>query len=81
MSKSQSTTKRLLHELQSYEQDPSDALLSLGPVHDDELLHWTAVLKGVEGTAYEGAHLLSSRQPTSHPCLQHLMLQQAVAGT
>jgi len=53
-SKAQSPIKRLLHELQSYEQDPSDALLHLRPVSDDELLHWTAVLKGVDGTAYEG---------------------------
>lgn len=53
-SKGQSTTKRLIHELQSYGQEPSDALLELGPVRDDELLHWMAVMKGVEGTAYEG---------------------------
>lgn len=52
--KAQTTTKRLLHELRSYEQDPSEALLHLGPVDDDELLHWTAVMKGVTGTAYEG---------------------------
>lgn len=52
--KGQTTTKRLLHELQSYEQEPSEALLELGPVNDDELLHWIAVLKGVEGTAYQG---------------------------
>ncbi|KAK4983566.1 hypothetical protein LTR66_006334 [Elasticomyces elasticus] len=53
-SKVQNTVKRLLHELQSYEHDPSEALLHLGPVHDEELLHWTAVMKGVKGTAYEG---------------------------
>lgn len=52
--KAQTTTKRLLHELQTYEQEPSDALYQLGPVNDDELLHWNAVLKGVSGTAYEG---------------------------
>ncbi|TKA74753.1 hypothetical protein B0A49_02256 [Cryomyces minteri] len=49
-----SPTKRLLQELQAYEQEPNDALLQLGPVSDDELMHWTAVMKGVEGTAYEG---------------------------
>ncbi|GAB7350420.1 hypothetical protein MBLNU459_g1032t1 [Dothideomycetes sp. NU459] len=52
--KAQTTTKRLLHELQSHEQDPSHALLHLGPVDDDELMHWTAVMKGVAGTAYQG---------------------------
>ena len=54
-SKAQTVTKRLLHELQSYEQEPSDALEHLGPVNDDKLLHWTAVLKGVEDTAYAGS--------------------------
>lgn len=52
--KAQSVTKRLIHELQSYEQEPSPALEHLGPVSDDELLRWTAVLKGVEDTAYSG---------------------------
>jgi len=52
--KAQTVTKRLLHELQSYEQEPSPALQHLGPVSDDELLHWTAVLKGVDDTAYSG---------------------------
>lgn len=52
--KAQTTTKRLLHELRSYEQEPSEALLHLGPVNDDELMHWSAVMKGVSGTAYEG---------------------------
>lgn len=49
-----STTKRLIQELQNYHHDPNPALLHLGPVSDDELMKWTAVLKGVEGTGYEG---------------------------
>lgn len=53
-SRVQSPTKRLLTELQSYQSDPNDALLELGPVDDDELMHWRAVMKGVPGTAYEG---------------------------
>lgn len=60
-SKGQTTTKRLLHELQSYKQEPSDALLELGPVNDDELLHWAAIMKGVEGTAYEGDQSLEHK--------------------
>ena len=59
-SKGQSTTKRLLQELKSIDQDSNDALLELGPIHDDELMHWSAVLKGVDGTAYEGR---STRTP------------------
>jgi len=50
---SKQVTKRLLHELRSYEKDPSDALLHLGPINDEELTHWTAILKGVTGTAYQ----------------------------
>ncbi|KAF2104432.1 ubiquitin-conjugating enzyme [Rhizodiscina lignyota] len=53
-SRSQTPTQRLLKELQQYQQEPNDALLSLGPVSDDELMHWSAVMKGVQGTAYEG---------------------------
>lgn len=49
----QTPTKRLLVELQSYQTDPNDALQRLGPVNDDELTHWQAVMRGVPGTAYE----------------------------
>lgn len=49
-----STTKRLIQELQDYHNDPNPALLHVGPVTDDELMKWQAVLKGVEGTGYEG---------------------------
>ena len=50
----QSTSKRLIQELKDYQQDPNEALLELGPISDDELMQWRAVLKGVEGTAYDG---------------------------
>jgi hypothetical protein len=53
-SRAQSPTKRLLTELQTYQSEPNDALVELGPVSDSELTHWTAVMKGVPGTAYEG---------------------------
>lgn len=52
--KMQTATRRLLNELQNYERDPSEALLHLAPSNDEDLTHWTAVLKGVQGTAYEG---------------------------
>jgi hypothetical protein len=50
----QSPAKRLLTELQNYQSDPNEALDRLGPVNDDELTHWNAVMRGVPGTAYEG---------------------------
>ena len=53
-SRNASPVKRLLTELQTYQAEPNDALLELGPVDDDELMHWRAVMKGVPGTAYEG---------------------------
>jgi len=67
-SKSQSPTKRLLQELQAYQSDPNDALVQLGPVSDDELMHWAAVMKGVQGTAYEGGRWkLDIRIPSNYP--------------
>lgn len=52
-SRNASPTKRLMTELQTYQHDPNEALLELGPA-DDDVLHWRAVMKGVVGTAYEG---------------------------
>jgi len=71
-SKSQSTTKRLLSELKDYHSDPNDALLQLGPVSDDELMHWSAVMKGLTGTPYEGGRwkldiLIPSNYPLAPP--------------
>ena len=48
------STKRLLHELQLYSAEPNEALLHLGPVSDEQILHWEAVLKGVNGSGYGG---------------------------
>lgn len=56
--KGQTAAKRLIQELRSYEREPNDALSHLGPVSDDELMHWTAIMKGPSGTAYEGLSLL-----------------------
>lgn len=57
-------TKRLLREMSDYSKQPNECLLHLGPVSDDDLLHWEAVLKGVPGTPYEGAH---SPSPSPRP--------------
>lgn len=40
-------------ELQTYQRDPNEELLDLGPA-DEDVMHWRAVMKGVKGTAYEG---------------------------
>ena len=61
-------TKRLLHELCSQSGDPVQFLLSLGPIDDDRILLWEAVLKGVPGSAYEaGQWKLSIQIPESYP--------------
>lgn len=52
---SRGATKRLMTELQTYQKDPNDELLDLGPA-DEDVMHWRAVMKGVEGTAYEGIY-------------------------
>ncbi|KAI9730870.1 MAG: hypothetical protein M1834_005588 [Cirrosporium novae-zelandiae] len=60
--------KRLMREIREYAREPNDALLHLGPVHDDELLQWEAVLKGVRGSPYEGGlWLLSISIPPTYP--------------
>ncbi|KAF2112914.1 ubiquitin-conjugating enzyme/RWD-like protein [Lophiotrema nucula] len=67
-SRTTSPTKRLLTELQTYQSDPNEALLELGPVDDNELTHWRAVMKGVPGTAYEGGlWALDIQIPSTYP--------------
>ncbi|GKZ39028.1 hypothetical protein AbraIFM66950_011686 [Aspergillus brasiliensis] len=62
------TTHRLLRELKDYTNSPNEALLHLGPVDEDDLLHWEAVLKGVPGTPYEnGLWTLSIQIPPTYP--------------
>ena len=48
-------SKRLIKELDAYRKDPSPAVSKLELAGDgDDLFHLTAVLRGPEGTAYEG---------------------------
>ena len=56
---SRGATKRLMTELQSYQKDPNAELLDLGPVDEEDVMHWRAVMKGVDGTAYEGTSIES----------------------
>lgn len=61
------TNKRLIGELKQYNKEPSEFLEDLAPVGDD-LLHWTAIMKGVQGTAYErGRWLLDIQVPEGYP--------------
>lgn len=51
---SSQTTQRLLRELKDYSKSPNESLLHLGPVDEENLLRWEAVLKGVNASPYEG---------------------------
>ncbi|KAL2868126.1 putative ubiquitin conjugating enzyme (UbcJ) [Aspergillus lucknowensis] len=63
-----STTQRLLRELKDYTTSPNEALLHLGPIDEDDLFTWEAVLKGVKGTPYEdGLWSLSIQIPANYP--------------
>lgn len=53
-SPSTQTTQRLLRELKDYAKSPNEALLHLGPVDEENLLRWEAVLKGVDESPYQG---------------------------
>ncbi|KAM0691122.1 hypothetical protein Q7P36_009893 [Cladosporium allicinum] len=67
-------SKRLIKELDQYNKDPSPAVTLLEPTSDDDLFHLTAVLRGPDGTAYEGGiftlHLsIPSTYPNSPPTI------------
>ncbi|KAJ5754007.1 uncharacterized protein N7511_008160 [Penicillium nucicola] len=65
---SSNTTQRLIRELKDYSKSPNEALLHLGPVDDEDLLRWEAVLKGVNGTPYEdGLWHLKIAIPSNYP--------------
>lgn len=54
-----SVSKRLLGELKDYAKEPHECLEELAPVGDN-LMKWTAIMKGVQGTAYERTFTLFS---------------------
>ena len=60
--------KRLLQELKQAAEEPNPAVLHLGPISEDDLFHWEAVLKGMRGTPYEGGlWLLDIKIPSKYP--------------
>lgn len=68
MTTPKTATQRLLKELKDYPNNPNEALLHLGPVNDDDLMQWEAVLKGVNGTPYEGGlWQLHIQVPSNYP--------------
>ncbi|KAI1082812.1 UBC-like protein [Whalleya microplaca] len=71
LSSSRNATKRLLRELAVWEKEaPAESGIErLGPVSEDELLHWEAVINGRGiGSGYdEGRWLLDIQIPPTYP--------------
>ena len=73
-------TKRLIKELDAYNRDPSSpAVAELYPLRDDDLMELRAVLRGPEGTGYEGIcpHLTSphAHSPSTPPSNERTIKQ------
>ncbi|KAI0383856.1 ubiquitin-conjugating enzyme/RWD-like protein [Hypomontagnella monticulosa] len=70
-SSSRNAAKRLIKEIQTWEQEKATetGIERLGPVNEDELLHWEAVINGRGiGSGYdEGRWLLDISIPPSYP--------------
>jgi hypothetical protein len=45
--------KRLFHEYKNLSTNPPDGITA-GPVSEDDMFHWEALIQGPEGTPYEG---------------------------
>lgn len=45
--------KRLFHEYKNLSQNPPDGITA-GPVTEDDMFHWEALIQGPEGTPFEG---------------------------
>jgi len=74
-SNSMNASKRLLKEIKDYEKSPNPVLASLGPIDDDDLLHWSAVLLGSAGTIYESCQWTIDIQiPEQYPHKPPLMV-------
>jgi len=68
-------SKRLLKEIKEYAKSPNPVLAALGPIDDDDLLHWSAVLLGSPGTIYEGCRWTIDIQiPEQYPHNPPLMV-------
>ena len=65
-----SALKRITHEIQDLQTGPNEACLHLGPISEEDILHWEAVLKGPRDPASPylgGLWLLSITIPDNYP--------------
>ncbi|KAI5793075.1 ubiquitin-conjugating enzyme/RWD-like protein [Geopyxis carbonaria] len=68
MTTPRTASHRLLKELAEYTAKPNASLASLGPISEDNLLHWRAVLLGPAHSPYAGGRwTIDITVPTSYP--------------
>ncbi|AAW43544.1 hypothetical protein CNBE3020 [Cryptococcus deneoformans B-3501A] len=53
-SQSSTATRRLMKEYRDLTADPLQDTITAGPVSEDNMLEWEALIQGPEGTPYEG---------------------------
>jgi peroxin-4 len=51
-----SASKRLVKEYLGSQNDPNPALESLGPVKEENMFKWAAIMRGPQDTPYEGVY-------------------------
>lgn len=75
-------SKRLIKELDAFGRDPSPALSVLEPRSEEDLFHWVAVLRGPEGTAYEGVMITrNTEEEEVFGLTESVCCTQAAVGT
>ena len=59
--------KRLFHEYKNLASNPPEGITA-GPVNEDDMFHWEAVIQGPEGTPYEdGVFVAELKFPKDYP--------------
>ncbi|KAL1991953.1 hypothetical protein VTN49DRAFT_5261 [Thermomyces lanuginosus] len=59
--------KRLFHEYKNLATNPPEGITA-GPVNEDDMFHWEAVIQGPEGTPYEdGVFVAELKFPKDYP--------------
>lgn len=72
---SRAAASRLNKELIEYNRAPNPSLSHLGPISDDNLLHWTATLLGPRDSPYEGCSWeIDIQIPDEYPRVPPVMM-------
>ena len=72
--------RRLLQEYRALTNNPPEGITA-GPVSEDDLLHWEALIQGPEGTPFEGGVFPAElRFPKDYPLAPPTMKFSAISG-